>query len=272
MAGLLSLVQPGLGQIYIGHAVKGVTFLLLQLAAIPLQAAVVKSGTTPFTIFAILTGIIAFYMLVISDAVISARRMERFERAWYNRWYVYLGVFLLCFGLKINISSYIRNNIVQAFTLPSAAMEPTLLPGDFILVDRTAAGRKPRRGDIIVFQYPEDPKKDFIKRVAATGGDTVEIRDKLLILNGKPVRENYIIHTDRVVVRRDVNPRDNFGPVTVPRGAFFVLGDNRDQSFDSRFWGFVDKAEVKGTVRSIYWSWDRKKFHTRWERIGTSPH
>jgi signal peptidase I len=145
-----------------------------------------------------------------------------------------------------------------------------LLIGDHLLVDRQSTARNPERGDLIVFEFPEDPegsKRDFMKRVVAIEGDSVEIRDKVLFLNGEKVAEPYVVHMD-AKTSSSGSPRDFFGPVTVPESAYFVLGDNRDRSYDSRFWGFVGKDEVKGTVKIIYWSWDSSQGTVRWNRIG----
>ena len=174
----------------------------------------------------------------------------------------------------------IRAYVVQAFKIPSGSMIPTLLVGDHILVNKFIYGtkipftdkrilifRKPSRGDIIVFKYPEDPRKDFIKRVVATGGDTVEEKNKVVYVNGVMLREPYAHHYDNGLRPGGNDPRDNFGPVTVPENKIFVMGDNRDQSYDSRYWGFVDLKEVLGKALIIYWSWDPDDW-ARFNRIG----
>jgi signal peptidase I len=173
----------------------------------------------------------------------------------------------------------IRAYIIQAFKIPSGSMIPTLLIGDHILVNKFIYGtkipfsdksillfKKPEKGDIIVFKYPEDPKKDFIKRVIATGGDTLEERNKIIYVNGKEVQESYAYHGDSFIRPRG-DPRDNFGPLIIPENKVFVMGDNRDQSFDSRYWGFVDTKEIKGKALIIYWSWDPNN-RLRFNRIG----
>jgi signal peptidase I len=174
----------------------------------------------------------------------------------------------------------IRAYIVQAFKIPSGSMIPTLLVGDHILVNKFIYGtkipftdkrilifRKPEKGDIIVFKYPEDPRKDFIKRVIATGGDTVEERNKVVYVNGVRLSETYAHHYDNGLRLGGSDPRDNFGPITVPKNKIFVMGDNRDQSYDSRYWGFVDLKEVLGKALIIYWSWDPDDW-ARFNRIG----
>jgi signal peptidase I len=147
-------------------------------------------------------------------------------------------------------------------------MEPTLLIGDHILVDKSKSAKNPKQGEIIVFEYPEDSTKDFVKRVVAIEGDTIEIKDKNLFVNGRQLQEPYIAHKESNIIPATDNPRDNLAPKVVPPGSYFTMGDNRDRSYDSRFWGFVPKDNVKGTVKNIYWSWDREKSAIRWDRIG----
>jgi signal peptidase I len=148
-------------------------------------------------------------------------------------------------------------------------MIPTLLHGDHILVDKYIyKNNVPQRGDIIIFPYPVDPSKDFAKRLVGLEGDIIEIRDKQLYINHELYAESYIINTDPSTIPASQHPRDFFGPITIPQNSLFVMGDNRDNSHDSRFWGLVDKSTVKGKVKSLYWSWDKKAFKVRWERIG----
>jgi signal peptidase I len=183
--------------------------------------------------------------------------------------------------VAILIALFIRTFVVQAFKIPSGSMKQTLQIGDHILVNKFIFGVKipywnktiiplksPQRGDIIVFKYPVDPKKDFIKRVIGVGGDVVESRNKNLYVNNKLVNHDFGIHTDPHILSGANKPRDNFGPVKVPENALFVMGDNRDESFDSRFWGFVDLKAVNGKAFIIYWSWDKLNFGVRWDRLG----
>lgn len=187
--------------------------------------------------------------------------------------------------IAILIALFIRTFIVQAFKIPSGSMKPTLLIGDHILVNKMSYGVKipfirktiipvgnPKRGDIVVFIYPEDRSKDFIKRVIAVEGDTVEIRNKKIFLNGQPYADKYGVYVDDFIIPGAIQPRDNFGPVTVPKGTIFTMGDNRDQSYDSRFWGFVDLKDVMGKAFIIYWSWDRENKSVRWNRLGSLLH
>jgi signal peptidase I len=183
--------------------------------------------------------------------------------------------------LAIILALFIRAFIVQAFKIPSGSMKNTLQIGDHILVNKFIYGVKlpftsttiipyknPQRGDIVVFKFRQEPKKDFIKRTIGVPGDVIEIRNKELYVNKKRLEQDYAIYTDLHIIPKAMQPRDNFGPVTVPEDSIFVMGDNRDHSYDSRFWGFVDLKDVKGKAFIIYWSWDNDNFGVRWGRIG----
>jgi signal peptidase I len=269
IAGLLSLIQPGFGHVYNGEirralAIYAISFLSSPAIILCLHRRFVIIFLVSYVIFAL-----AYYGLVFADAIRTARRnRDHFVPKAYNKVVVYLGIFLLVVCLNLSLASIIKSNFIQAYKSPSASMEPTLLIGDHMLVDRTEAARSPRRGDVIIFEFPEDSSKDFVKRVVAVGGDRVEIRDKVLFVNGTQAHEPYVSHKEANLVPASMNPRDNYGPQVVPVDSYFMLGDNRDRSYDSRFFGCVPKSKVKGTVKSLYWSWDKKFLSVRWDRIG----
>lgn len=166
--------------------------------------------------------------------------------------------------------NFIRIFVFQAFKIPSGSMYDNLLVGDHIIVNKFVFGagastplwplRDVDRGDVVIFRYPEDPDIDFIKRVVALPGETVEIRDKRVLVNGRALDEEYKVHLDANVYPRQAalpepwRSRDQFGPYMVPPGHFFVLGDNRDRSHDSRYWGSVAREMIKGRAFLIYWS------------------
>ena len=193
----------------------------------------------------------------------------------------------------------IRVFVVQAFKIPSGSMIPSLLIGDHILVNKMAYGfqlpencefdlsfppmtcyssklliefDKPEHGDVIVFRYPEDEQKDFIKRIVGKPGDTIQIRNKIIYVNGKPLDDK--VWTQRIdpgIIDGRITPRDNLNPITVPADSYFVMGDNRDQSLDSRFWGYVKMHKIKGRAFLVYWSWKGQGSMSewiRWDRIG----
>ncbi len=175
----------------------------------------------------------------------------------------------------------IRSCVVQAFKIPSGSMEDTLAIGDHLLVNRFLYGiripftdtrilklRDPVRGDVLVFEFPEDRSKDFIKRVVGVPGDVVEVRGKVVYVNGVPYRNPHEVHKEAGLLPRDEGPRDFFGPVRVPAGSYFMMGDNRDRSYDSRFWGFIKESDIKGKAFIKYWSWDSDRWRVRWGNIG----
>jgi signal peptidase I len=196
--------------------------------------------------------------------------------------------------IALGLALFIRTFFLQAYKIPSGSMERTLLIGDHILVNKiiyglrmpeSLFGLKPpgipyghylfdlepvHRRDVVVFVFPPDRTKDFIKRVIGIGGDTVEVKGRAVYVNGQKQDEPYA-HYEDGEAGPSAAPRDDFGPVKVPEGKLFVMGDNRDRSYDSRFWGFVDRSDVEGRALIIYWSWDGEEawpLPVRWRRFG----
>ncbi|MDM8555084.1 signal peptidase I [Desulfococcaceae bacterium HSG7] len=178
--------------------------------------------------------------------------------------------------IAIALALFIRAFIVQAFKIPSGSMKETLQIGDHILVNKFIYGIKlpfadtniipisdPDRGDIVVFKFPEDPKKDFIKRVVGVAGDTVKGIGTKVYINDKEVDNSDGHAVYKIAIGKQAT-RD-FGPITIPENSLFVMGDNRDHSYDSRFWGFVNLKALKGKAFMIYWSWDKENFPGGWE-------
>jgi signal peptidase I len=186
--------------------------------------------------------------------------------------------------IAVLIALFIRAFVVQAFKIPSSSMEPTLLVGDYLLVNKFIYGlripytnikffqyKKPQRGDIIVFIYPKDPTKDFIKRVIGTEGEKVQVLHNKIYINDKLIDDPW--GHFQISQQLGYFPMmENFGPAVVPKDSLFVMGDNRDNSQDSRFWGFVRVNEVKGKALIIYFSWDSNAQDPlnkiRWARFG----
>ena len=193
--------------------------------------------------------------------------------------------YLEAIAWAVAITLALRTFVIQAFRIPSESMCDTLLVGDFLFVSKLDYGAKipfthvrlpglhaPRRGEVIVFQWPEDPSKDFIKRCIATGGQTVEVRHKQVFVDGVRQVEPYVKHTSTGEDPAGYTPRDNYMPPTVPPGELFMMGDNRDNSNDSRFWGTVPMDLVKGRALFIYFStagtaWWNGLFHVRFDRF-----
>jgi signal peptidase I len=216
--------------------------------------------------------------------------------------------------IALILALVIRAFLVQAFSIPSGSMQPTLLIGDYLLVNKFEYGirnpitnkvmipiSKPHRGDVVVFIFPQDPSKDYIKRVIGLPGDRIQIVNKKVLVNGKVYDTPEAVYDDPVIIPAPRGPsesaRDNMGPVEVPPNSYFVMGDNRDHSYDSRFWGFVPMNDFRGKAVIIYFSWtgssgqpffqalwgglqgliyhmswNRNDFRVRWNRIGKIIH
>ena len=189
--------------------------------------------------------------------------------------------------IAVILALFVRTWVVQAFKIPTGSMENNLLIGDHLLVNKFVFGPTPlaigravlpvrsiRRGDIIVFKYPEEPERDFIKRVIGLPGETIELKNKKVHVNGQPIDEPYVhflsppANDYQEVTSFDV--RERFGPVTVPSDSYFVMGDNRDNSQDSRYWGFLPKGYVKGKALVIYWSYESGREDYMDEGLGAS--
>ena len=259
----------GLGHVYSGKAGRG---FVLHLGGYLILAAwiwllMVKSDSV-----VLLSGLaIGYHLWCLLDAVRAARqKSEYYEVKPYNKTCVYLLLLFLLNFVGQPIAAYvIKKDYLQAYKCPAGSMSPTLLPGDSILVSKSAYKKSdPQHNDVIVFEFPMDPSFDYIKRVVAVQGDTVEIKEKKVFLNEVPQKETFVIHNDTKMLPASAGPRDYFPARAVPKNSLFVMGDNRDNSFDSRFWGFVDKSKVKGKALTIYWSWDKENGRVRWERIG----
>jgi signal peptidase I len=175
------------------------------------------------------------------------------------------------------LALFVRTFVFENFKIPSGSMEDNLLVGDHLVVNKFIYGenagtplhalfgyREPRRGDVVVFKYPNQPRRDFIKRCVAVAGDTVEIRDKVLYINDQPQEEPYAVFKGDQSGRKRGLPGDNYGPRVVPEGTIFCMGDNRDNSLDSRFWGPVPLSYVKGRAVIIYWSYEAKRNDWEW--------
>ena len=185
-----------------------------------------------------------------------------------------IGEYISSILVAVALALVIRTGVVQAFYIPSGSMEDTLLVGDYLLANKFVYGapidvpgtnislfrlpaiRDPKPGDIVIFRSPVDPDRDLIKRCVATGGQTIEIVNKKLYIDGEPFPDPpQSKYADRNIYPAAFNPRDNFGPYTVPEGHFFMMGDNRDNSADSRYWHAASRDLIKGKAMSIYWSW-----------------
>ena len=274
------LFGPGIGQLYNGKLRKAAAFVIgLPIALALCLRVMIALPTRPWNVLLPMCSVAAFVIASWVDAGRDARRLRQVPRPWYGRWYTCLVAGLLNVFVIMPASLVVmRATWAQAFKLPSGSMEPTLLIGDHFLVDRTAYGiqvgstviaaQAPARGDVIAFRHPKNPAMVQLKRVIGLPGETVEVRGKAVYADGRALDEPYARFLPDTESALDDDVRRNWGPQQVPAGHVFVLGDNRDNSLDSRFFGWVPSADVLGKAKVVYFSWDSAKGRVRWERIG----
>lgn len=254
VAGLLTILETGLGHLYSGNPGRGlILFCIDQLLFLLFIASFLIVKPNALHMIIGLSAILIFAVYCIVDAVLAAKRNgENYQPAKHNRWFVYVG-FVLVAWLLVHAGTALVVNpyLVQAYSMPTSSMEPTLLVGDCILVNkRIYREGEPQRGDIIVFRSPLDRNVPYVKRLIGMPGDKVEIIGRTVYINGKASSETYAQYVD------PGNIDGHFGPYQIPTDQYFVLGDNRNNCQDSRFWGCVPRKNLLGKPLVIYWSFE----------------
>jgi signal peptidase I len=261
IAAALSLVAPGLGQLYNGQILKGIIFFLAILL-IPTILFLAGLQSQFLGLAAILVFTFCLWLFVIVEAFFTAKRKKEVVLKGYNKWYLYLLIILLVNGtyfIPRDFTEDFASEVLgfRVYRIPAGSMEPTLLIGDYLITDSKYFKKNGlQRRDLVIFQNPKEPSRDFIKRVIALEGEKIEIKNKQVYINDEVLPESYVVHND---VNSDVAIRDNFGPEVVPPNHCFVLGDNRDNSMDSRFWGSIPLGNIKGKPLYIYWAKDKSR-------------
>ncbi|MGM0568706.1 MAG: signal peptidase I [Elusimicrobiota bacterium] len=219
------------------------------------------------------TKLLYITIAIIALRVVAGLGLKKYKKGFLKKLFTEMKEWMNAGLWAVVIAFFVMSFIVQAFKIPSASMEDTLKIGDHLFVNKFIYGiripfqrekriltiREPKRGDLIVFEYPRDLSKDFIKRVIATGGEEIEIIDKNVYVDGEKLNEPYVVHKDPNIypqapyLPRERRYRDNFGPLEVPEGEYFVMGDNRDFSSDSRSWGPLKRKYIKGKALFRYW-------------------
>jgi signal peptidase I len=279
----------GAGHVTVGRYRRSLGWLVANVIA-SFAIALAMTRSSPM----LLLSAIAFFLLVRIASVVDVAFLPAADRAQLQGWGITILLWVALYGANFLTNLPIRAFLLEPFKIPAGSMSPTLIVGDHILVDKRA--RTPERGAVMVFRYPKEPDKDFVKRVIAVGGDTIEMRDGALFLNSRPIERHHVDgdchypdyengEGDLMDRRCDAweesldgkphsivfDPDNNVAqrtwpPVTVPAGHFYVLGDNRDNSHDSRYWGFVPDENLKGRAISVFFSAAGSR--TRWDRIG----
>ena len=300
IAVVLSLVMPGLGHTYCGRLPRGLVFLFVYFVPILLLQAgrVFESFGSAITgVIVLITAAPLMHLAAIIDSYYVAKRTRGdYEIKDYNRWYVYVVLVLLNSASSLNASFSLRATYLEAFRVPTVSNYPTIAPNDRLLANKIAyINSDPKRGDLVVFTNPQDRRVNFIKRVVAIGGETVEIKDGMLYindgqvprhpveesktdgmgvgLNGEPVKGEVLLEVNGdaqykifLAALSDDRYSGDFGKITVPQHHCFVLGDNRNLSQDSRHFGPVPVATIKGRAEYLYWP------AKGWSRFGSLIH
>lgn len=263
MALMLAFLLPGLGQIYAGRVKRGVLFLLIYaIVLIGVFSYFVNPGTRiSFLILGLIPVGIGFSLYILVDAYQCAKQYNQVNNlarkiSAGKRFFFIAGMlFFYMFNVSPIFINYIRSNVVQAFRLPTATMKPAIMQGDRILVDKAIyKTSEPQRGDIVVFIYPEDIKKIFVKRLIGLPGETVEIKDGRVLINGIALNDPSIASL-YYYNRGDYAKKGQ--SIRIPVASYFVLGDNSAESMDSRYWGFVPRNYIQGKAFKIYYPFDR---------------
>lgn len=295
-AGLLGVLTVGLGHIYSGRPLRGAAlYLTLLVIALSCNRLIFFLGR-PWNIVAPPLILLAAWLLILADAGRCAKRAPAaYNLRCYNRWYVYLLLIVVGGLCGRTVASFAQSRIEKGFKTTEKSMSPAILPGDYFMVDfRAYLNGGPRDGDIVAFRYPPNPSILFVKRVVGVGGETVKIADDHVYIDGRLANEPFAQFDSP----GDLPLQDNFPPpasfldaepsnsavyptwahemtrfiqngtLRIPKGNYFVLGDNRDDSLDSRYWGFVPRGDILGRARAVYFSRDPKTGHIRWRRIG----
>jgi signal peptidase I len=269
LAFLLSLLAPGAGHFLVGRFRRGAAWAV-GLPAVVFGVLLVARG--PLMLPGVLLAFVAGLGGRIAAGLESARAGGA-RPAW--RWVLLAWAALLAGDMLVFTPArgYIAAHHVQAFRMPSGSMQPTLLVGDFFLADHSAyRSRPPARGELVVLRSPAFAGERIVKRVVALPGETVQVRGGLAIVDGRPLTEPYRARPHAAgSPSGECDPPNSCEPVLVPPGAYYVLGDDRANSMDSRHWGFVARERILGRVSVIYWSWDPERGRARWERVGRRP-
>lgn len=279
LALLLSIAGTGLGHIYCGRLAKGLFLFFLSFAFAPIIVMSMGHTSSTFSLIAVIGSIIilisVFFYAVVDSFLLARKVGGEYVLKEYNRWYVYLLFIVVSISYPSGLTDHIREDILQAFKIPSVSMVPSILRGDHVLLNKAIyKGQSPKRGDVVVFVHPNDRHLNYIKRIVAMPEETVEIRNNVVLVSGKPLGYDPVdsealssiksqIDGDvleevngeaiyKIMLKGNIPAYSDFKKITVPNGHCFVLGDNRAQSSDSRHFGPVPLADIKGRVDYIY--------------------
>ena len=267
IAGLLSFIADGLGHIYSGSAKRGIWIItIVAFLFLPITLFIFTLSLEWAIGFGLLALLSIKTFIIIDSTRIARNKTSEYLLKPYNKIWVY---FFYAFIISMTLEYYPGKHLIaQAFKIPTSSMSPTIQIGDHIMSNRwTYRFNSPERGDVVIFKFPKDEKKMFIKRIIGMPGEALEIKNKQIFINGLPLNKSYG-KLSPVFSENTDSKKFNFGPVTISDKAYFVMGDNWANSHDSRHWGFLKDSKILGKAVSLYWSWDSKLGKVRWNRVG----
>lgn len=263
---LLSLLSPGVGHMALGRWRAGIGFAVARVVVVPVGLWLMVAAPSPTAALVYMAGGVIVTLVAVAMSALTARQSGRGPSAPTAAGTV--GLLALTLIANLGVAAVSRASLGQAFRVPSESMQPTLEVGDDVVVDRRGTSRDFALGDIVAHRAPEHAQLLYLKRIVALAGDTLELRDQVLYRNGQVVNEPFVMHAGGMMEPRGTSPRDNLGPLVVPAGHVFLLGDNRENSLDSRFHGPVALENVLGRATGIYMTEGKGPSAERTARIG----
>lgn len=272
---LLMSICPGLGQMYAGHLVRGIALYITLIIVSWLAAIAFMYVESRIVSILLLSVPFAGVLLIALDAFRCAKKQPQdYRLAWFNKSGAYAGIFLLLLVTANPLMDFfVGKNVVRAFYVTSASMDPTILANDILVINKLAF---PKKGDIALIEFGEKTRKSsqltnimedqMIRRIIAGPGDTLEIRGKDVFVNGEKLVEPYAYYSDEVSSINIGDEMSKYGPKQIPADNYFVLGDNRNFSMDSRILGFIGKNRIGGKVTKAFWSWSLAQGTIQWDR------
>lgn len=270
LSAVLSFLMPGLGQYRNAQLLKGIIFYACYMIAFFILY-FLNLFHTFLGLIIVFILVIGLYFYIIGDAFYYALKNNHKNQVSGKQWPIYVILILLHIFVSSRYKDYINSNFITAHKVPTSSMEPTLMVGDYLITDYRYYKSNPvKPNDVVIIRFPKDPRRKFIERCIAVGGQIVEIRDKSVFIDGMLFPDSQktqfidseIISRDIIdpeIFPRDIGNRDNYGPIIVSQNHCFVLGDNRDNSYDSRYWGFVPIENVIAKPLYIYWAKDKSR-------------
>ncbi len=261
---LLSFITPGLGHVYAGNLKRGIIFFLV-VELLTVSVHIFSAFRFKFYglvwYFAAWTCLLGFFVFVLFDALFGINKLRVTVLKPYHKWYFYV---FIC-AATVLMDTFVLEAVLpdikafKSYRMSSVSMEPALYVGDRLIADmKIYKQEKPKRGDLVIFEFPKDPSKEFIKRVMGVEGERVAIINNKIYVNNKIIDDpwGYIENSREKNYLKEL---ENFGPAVVPEHSFFVLGDNRYNSMDSRLFGFIELSKIRGKILYVYWAKDKSR-------------